>query len=297
MKELRGIFIPAVTPFLENGEIDFAAMEHNYAVWDKTGISGYMCLGSNGEFRSLDDDESLQVLKKAAVLKKDKILIGGVGRESLHQTLAFIDRVQREKLAIDYLSVITPCYFAKLMDDAALIDYYTRVADFSRYPVLLYCVPAFVNDVCLSVHAVRTLADHSNIYGIKDTSKHMMQEYMAAVGGRDDFTVLSGSLGNLKKSLRMGGSGGILSAANYFPTLCTEITDLFAKGKLEEAEAQIDHMQEIAAATGGKRSVAGVKCTMNQVGLRGGYPRCPVQPVNEEMAQEIRSYIEVHGLL
>ena len=183
------------------------------------------------------------------------------------------------------------------MDDAALIDYYTRVADFSRYPVLLYCVPAFVNDVCLSVNAVRTLADHPNIYGIKDTSKHMMQEYMAAVGGRDDFTVLSGSLGNLKKSLRLGGSGGILSAANYFPTRCAAITHLSVQGKLKEAEAQIERIQEIVAATGGRRSVAGVKCAMNQVGLRGGYPRCPVQPVNEEIAQEIRSYIEAHDLL
>lgn len=296
-KKLKGIIIPAVTPFSDSGEIDADAMAYNYGAWGETDVGGYMCLGSNGEFRSLDDNESLRVLQQAAALKKDKLLIGGVGRESLHQTLSFIDRVQKERLAIDYLSVITPGYFAKLMDDEALVDYFTKVADFSTYPILLYCVPVFVNNVCLSAEAVRRLADHPNIYGMKDTSKDMMDAYMAAVGGRDDFTVLSGSLGNLKKNLRQGGCGGVLSAANYFPAQCAEIMNLFVQGKKEEAERQIDKVQALAAATGGRRSVAGVKCTMNLLGLRGGLPRLPVQPVDAAMAAEIRRALMENDLL
>ena len=95
-----------------------------------------------------------------------------MGRESLYQTLKFIDRVQAADLPIDYLSVLTPHYFKSLMTDAALIEYFTRVADFSRIPILLYCAPSFANEVTISADVVRVLADHPNIHGIKDTSKN-----------------------------------------------------------------------------------------------------------------------------
>ena len=144
MGKLGGIIIPAVTPFDENGEIDFAALRRNYEAWNKTDVAGYMCLGSNGEFRMLSDDEALEVIRESAkAADREKCFIAGVGRESLLETLRFIDRVARENLPIDYLSVLTPHYFKGLMTDEALIGYYTAIADHSPLPILLYCAPAF----------------------------------------------------------------------------------------------------------------------------------------------------------
>ncbi|BEU88886.1 dihydrodipicolinate synthase family protein [Selenomonas sp. TAMA-11512] len=295
-RELKGIIIPAVTPFMESGEIDFAAMEHNYRKWSKTDVEGFMCLGSNGEFRSLTDDESFAVIKKAAELKGDRMLIAGIGRESLYHTLAFLDRLHEAKPAVDFVSVLTPCYFAGLMSDEALVDYFTRVADHSRYPVLLYCAPTFVNNVCISVDAVRTLADHPNIYGIKDTSKVMMDDYMDAVGGREDFSVLAGSVGNLAKCLAKGGKGGVVSAANYFPSHCVDILKAFEKDGLQGAETHIAEVQRLAKATGAKASVSTVKATMNLVGLKGGYTRRPILPVKESVVEEIRTALKAENL-
>ena len=114
------------------------------------------------------------------------------------------------------MSVLTPGYFKNLMTDHALIDYYQAIADFSPYPVLIYCAPGFANAVRISPEALRILADHPNIAGIKDTSPDMMSAYMDCVGGRDDFQVLAGSLNNFFLCTLRGGKGGILSAANYF---------------------------------------------------------------------------------
>ncbi len=294
-RKLGGIIIPAVTPFHENGEIDFHAMEHNYRQWNKTQVSGYMCLGSNGEFRSLTDEESLRVIRKAVELRDpDKLLIVGVGRDSLAHTLEIVGLLNGEKLDIDYISVITPCYFASLMTDDALVAYFSAVADFSNYPVLLYCAPAFVNNVCLSVEAVQSLAKHPNIYGIKDTSKMMMGGYMEAVGARDDFSVLAGSLGNLRECLEKGGKGGVVSAANYFPEECARIIELFHKEGKDTAFKYLEYVQQLARATGGAASVAGVKCAMNFTGLKGGVPRLPIQPVGEELRIRIEKEIKKH---
>ena len=296
--KMKGIVIPAVTPFDEAEEVSLEMLSVNYEKWNATDVRGFMCLGSNGEFRALDDAESLNVIEASAKLRRPgSTLIVGVGRESLHHTLRFIDRVQELDADIDYLSVLVPHYFAKLMTDAAVIDYYTAIADFAKLPVLLYCAPAFANSVTISAEALRELADHPNIHGIKDTSSNMMNAYMDAVGGRDDFTVMAGSLSNLMTCYERGGEGGVVSAANYFPQECAEIYAAFQAGGLEEAKAVHAQVQALAKATGARGSVAGVKCTMNLLGYAGGKPRRPLQPMSAQLEAEFAAALREAGKL
>ena len=292
MKKLGGIIIPAVTPFSEDGSIDFESMRVNIEAWNQTGISGIMALGTNGEFKALDDEESLGVIRFFSEhVSPEKTLIAGVGRESLAGTLRMIDLLSVGNVKVDYVSVLTPHYFAKLMTDEALVNFYTKIADRSPYPVLLYCAPSYANSVCLSVDAVKKLADHPNILGIKDTSSNMMESYMRALSGREDFEVLAGSLSNIMTCLKMGGHGGVVSAANYFPQECARLTDLFEREGLEAAQAYHAQLQALSKNTGGIGGVAGVKACMNAVGLKGGYPRLPILPLSKAREEEIKSVI------
>ena len=298
MKELKGIIVPAVTPFDEEGNIRFDWLKENYEKWNETAVGGYMCLGSNGEFRLLSDDESLEVIRAAAeAAAPDKVFIAGVGRESLYETLRFIDRVEALDLPIDYLSVLTPGYFKTLMTDEALIDYYTAIADHAKLPVLLYCAPSFVNDVTISAEALKVLADHPNIYGIKDTSKTMMNAYMDACGGRDDFTIVSGSMSTIMTCMDRGGKGGVVSAANYFPAECAEVVRLYLEEGREAAEKYYKNLQGLIQKTGARGSLAGVKCTMNLVGLKGGYPRKPILPIKPDVEEEFRQALVEYGFI
>ena len=298
MKQLGGIIIPAVTPFDQEGKIDFTLLQANYQAWNATEVAGYMCLGSNGEFRMLDDDEAFQVIQVSSqAADKDKCFIAGVGRESLYQTLKFIDRVQNAGLDIDYLSVLTPHYFKGLMTDQALVDYYRQIADSSALPVLLYCAPDFANSVCISAQAVRELADHPNIHGIKDTSKNMMDAYMDAVGGREDFEVLSGSMSTVLHCMDRGGKGGVVSAANYFPSQCAKVVSLYREEGREAALSYYTQLQAVIKQTGARGSVAGVKCCMNLMGLGGGYPRRPVLPVDPQIREEMHQALVQAGFL
>ncbi len=298
MRNLSGIVIPTVTPFDENGEISFAMLKYNYDIWNQTHVSGFMCLGSNGEFRMLSDDESFEVIRAASsYADPQKCFIAGVGRESLNQTLKFIDRVQSAALPVDYLSVLTPHYFKSLMTDQALIAYYTEIADFSRIPILLYCAPAFANDVTISADVVRVLADHPNIHGIKDTSKNMMNAYMDAAGGRDDFEVMSGSMSTVFTCMDRGGKGGVVSASNYFPEQCAEVVRLYREEGREKAWAYYEVLQNVIKKTGARGSVAGVKCCMNLMGLKRGFPRKPVLPMSEEIEAEMKQALLDAGFI
>lgn len=292
MKKLEGIIIPAVTPFKEDGAVGYEMLKENYKKWNATNVRGYMCLGSNGEFRSLSDEEAFRVIKTASEVRaREKVLIAGVARESLYQTLAFIERLQDDKVDIDCISVLPPHYFKKLMTDEALAEYYEAIAQFSKYPVLLYCAPAYANGLCLSSSLVERLAGNPNIHGLKDTTSDMMNVYMDTVGTREDFEVLAGSLGSILTCLERGGKGGIVSAANYYPDECAKLVHIFQKKGSESARSYHKKLKQLAGSTGGMAGVAGVKCSMNLLGYCGGIPRLPVLPVDERTKASIQKAI------
>lgn len=295
VKKIDGIIIPAATPFDEDGTLRIDWLKENYRIWNQSGVAGIMALGSNGEFRALNDDESFEVIKAASeTISPDKVFIAGAGRESLYQTIAFLKRLAGAKLKIDYVSILTPCYFRGLMTDEALINYYTAVADASAYPVLIYCAPSFANDVKVSPAAMKVLADHPNIAGVKDTTPDQMPGYMDAVGGRDDFMVIAGKLSNIMYCLEHGGPGGIISSSNYFPNACARLIDILHKDGMDAAKEYYKKLSDLGSHTGGRASVAGMKAVMNLTGKKGGYPRKPVLPVKPEVLEEIKAYIADH---
>ncbi|HOV88362.1 MAG TPA: dihydrodipicolinate synthase family protein, partial [Syntrophobacteraceae bacterium] len=160
-EKLEGVFPPVMTPFV-GGKIDFRKLTANIEKMNPTRLRGYMPLGSNGEFRSLTDDEALSVVKIIAGAKDpDKTLMVGTGRESAYATIEFTKRAA--DLGIDFASVLTPHYYAKKMTDLALVRFFTEVADNSPVPILMYCAPGFAAGVVLSPRAVSELASHPNI--------------------------------------------------------------------------------------------------------------------------------------
>lgn len=288
-EKLTGIIVPTATPFDELGDLSMAKFVENMVKWHATGVRGYMCLGSNGEFRSLSDDESLRLVREAAQLKQDKTLIVGVGRESLRLTIAFIDQVAVVSPGVDYVSVLTPHYFPRLMDDNALFDYYVAVADHSPVPVLIYVAPGFANALTVSSTLLQRLASHPNIHGVKDNTPSMMAEYMLAVRDRPGFAVLAGSLNNLMTCLLFGGPGGVVSAANYFPAQCAQVTDLYFSGDHLRSLQYYARLQQVVKLTGGKHGVSSLKACMDACGFFGGNPRPPVKPLAPEQQAAIRN--------
>lgn len=292
--QLRGVIIPVATPFdaANDERIDQAALEYNFGLWGATGVAGFMVLGTNGEFKAVDDDESRTVIATAVANKGDKTLIAGAGRESTKTTIAFIRTLEPWADAIDYVSVLTPNYFAKLDDGPALADFYASVADASPVPVLLYVAPGYANGVTVPPKVLAELAGHPNIAGIKDTSPTMMTDYMVAAGSRDDFAVMAGSLSNIMTCLRFDGPGGVVSAANYLPDECARLTDLYFNESRETAGRYYRILQSVAKNGGGKQGVASLKAAMNIRGYRAGAPRRPLRPVSAEAESQIRRALE-----
>ena len=295
--KLKGIVVPAVTPFDESDDLRLDWFEHNLKRWSEPAVRRIMVLGTNGEFRTLDDDEARSVIASAARSHGDKTLIVGVGRESTRATVTFIDSIGEHADAVDYVSVLPPHYFAGQMTGDVLYAHYTEVADRSPIPVLLYVAPAYSNGVVVPPAVVAKLADHPNIAGIKDTSSDKLTSYMLAAGGRDDFSVLAGTMNTIMTGLHFGGPGGVVSAANFFPDDCAEVVQMCFEGRTAEALARYAELQRLIAATGGRKGVASLKACMNELGYQAGIPRRPVPPLADRDRDDLRAALVAAGRL
>ncbi|UCG56329.1 MAG: dihydrodipicolinate synthase family protein [Phycisphaerales bacterium] len=291
-EKLSGVFAAVVTPF-RSDEILFDDLRFNLRKLKQTDLAGYLALGSNGEFKSLTDAEQVQVLEVFAEEKADKVVMVGTGCESTKQTIEK-SRIASQ-MGFDFVSILTPNYFAKRMDGATLQGYYERVADSVSAPVLLYNAPGFSGGVQIPPQTVYELSQHPNIVGMKDSSATGPAKYLAALSGDAEFLVLAGSTSFFYPSLGLGAVGGILSLANTLPGPCCDLYRLFTQGKYEEARELHFRLVRLNNSISGAWGVAGVKAAMDIVGFKGGQPRHPLQPISDSAKDYIAERIPAEG--
>lgn len=165
---LEGIFAAVTTPFYPDERVYFRKLEHNMERYSRTLLAGMVVLGSTGEAVSLNDVESRDVLRTAAeATAPEKVLIAGVGRESVKGTLELA--VAAAGFHYDAVLVKTPSYYrAKMAEPAAVLHYFRSVADRSPLPVILYNIPQNV-PYEIPTEIIAELAQHPNVIGIKDS--------------------------------------------------------------------------------------------------------------------------------
>jgi len=165
---LEGIFAAVTTPFYADERVYFRKLEANMARYSRSLLAGMVVLGSTGEAVALDDAESREVLRIAAeAAAPDKVLLAGVGRESVRGTVELAEAAARFRY--DAVLVRTPSYYSAQLPAAAILHYFNSVADRSPVPVVLYNIPKCV-PYSIPVEIIAELAHHPNIIGIKDSS-------------------------------------------------------------------------------------------------------------------------------
>lgn len=165
---IEGVFAAVTTPFYSDGRVYFRKVEANIARYSRSLLSGMVVLGSTGEAVALDDEETRDVLRTVAeAASPEKVLIAGVGRESLKSTLALAEVAAEYQY--DAVLVRMPTYYLPQVTPDTALSYFRSIADRSPLPVMLYNIPKFV-PYDLPLEVVARLAEHPNIIGIKDST-------------------------------------------------------------------------------------------------------------------------------
>ncbi len=292
---LAGIFPPIPTPFNASGDLDGKALAANFETWNRYPLSGYVVLGTNGEFPYLSESEKLSLLEAARKhIPAGKLFMAGAGCESTHNTISLVKKVAQT--GVDVALLITPSYYKSKMDPAALSHYYLGVADASPIPVSIYNMPANTN-VDMPADLIIHLAQHPNIIAVKDSSGNLSKLGQVIRRARPGFQALAGSAGFLYPALCIGAVGGVLALSNIAPQQCCDILSLFQQGR--QAEARELQLRMIAAndAVTARFGVPGLKAAMDLIGLYGGKPRSPLQPLNEDQRKTVQGILKEAGII
>ncbi|XP_059516966.1 4-hydroxy-2-oxoglutarate aldolase, mitochondrial [Myotis daubentonii] len=294
--DITGIYPPLTTPFTATSEVDYGKLEENLQKLGAFPFKGFVIQGSNGEFPFLTSSERLEVVSRVRqAMPKDKLLVAGSGCESTQATVEMT--VSMAQVGADVAMVLTPCYYRGRMSSAALIHHYTKVADLSPIPVVLYNVPANTG-LDLPVDTVVTLSQHPNIIGIKDSGGDVTRiGLMIHKTRRQDFQVLAGSAGFLLASYAVGAVGGVCALANVLGAQVCQLERLCLTGQWEDAQKLQLRLIEPNTAVTRRFGIPGLKKAMDWLGYYGGPCRAPLRELSPEEEEELRLDFTNNGWL
>lgn len=234
---LKGSWVALVTPFKENLEIDFAAVEKLVAMHLDAGTDGILICGTTGEAVTLSFAEKAELMKRVRSLTGEKVpLMFGSGGNDTKASVELTAKAQ--ELGADAVLVVTPYY--NKPPQSGLIEHFKAVAASTSLPVVLYNVPGRTGCNMLP-DTVLTLSEVSNIVAVKEASGDLGQTMEIVRRAPEGFALFSGEDALNLPIMSCGGVGAISVTANVAPKMMKKFCN--AALAMDLAEARKLHYQ------------------------------------------------------
>ena len=294
--KIKGVIPPMITPFNENDEVDYEKHVKNMEKWNEYDLAGYLVLGSNSETIYLSEEEKLKLIELTVKHKKEgKFVMVGSGMESTRATIDLTNKAA--DLGVDCALILTPFYYAGKMNDEALINYFTEVADNVKIPILIYNVTKFTH-INISPKAVGVLSKHPNIMGMKDSSGNIPQLIgFKKVIDKSKFNLLVGTASAWYPALTIGIEGAIMALVNCCPGECIEVQKEFEKGNYEKSREIYERVFPVNAATTATYGIAGLKHSCDLLGFEGGLVRKPLLQLKDDEKAKVKEILKEAEIL
>jgi 4-hydroxy-tetrahydrodipicolinate synthase len=283
MLNLHGTGVALITPFHEDLSIDFDNLKKIIDFVIEGGIDYLVVQGTTGESATLTKKEKKEVLAACLKFNKHRVpIVFGLGGNN---TLGVLREIETTDFnGIDAILSVSPYY--NKPSQAGIIAHYSKIADHSPVPVILYNVPGRTMS---NIHFETTLqlSQHPNIIGIKEASGDLSQCMRIAAKMPKDFLLISGD-DILTPSIRAIGGHGVISVlANAYPKIFKQISH----GNLETAKKAAFQLLDINPMMYEESNPVGLKYLMNQMDLCGEAVRLPLVPSSEGLKERIRKHM------
>jgi 4-hydroxy-tetrahydrodipicolinate synthase len=279
MAELGRLLTAVVTPFTEDGEVDYARAGVLAKAILKSGSDGLVIGGTTGEAPSMSDDELIQLFTAVKqAIGEDGAIIAGTTNNNTRASIA-LSR-EAEKAGVDALLLTVPAYNKPTM--GGLYQHFTAIADAVSIPGILYNVPT---RTALNMDAATTLrlADVPNIVGVKEASSNPDQIAYVIKDSPKDFKVWSGNDNETLATMATGGYGIVSVAGNIISGQIQKMMGLLLEGDVEAAAAEHLRLLPIFNALFFITNPIPVRYAMNRSGFDVGPARLPMIPEPDEL--------------
>ena len=289
---LQGSLVALVTPFDGDNRVDYASLKRLVDFHVEAGSSGLVIAGTSGESPTLLSSEHIELIGRAVDIAAGRIpVIAGIGSNSTFQSVELARAASNPGLT-GFMAVVP--YYNKPTQEG-LFRHFSAIADAADKPLLLYNVPGrTVAD--LLPETVARLAQHENIFGIKEATGDMdrLVRLRELVG--ENFRYYSGDDFTLRRFIELGGDGVVTVSGNVAPRQLAELCRLALAGKTEEAKALDATLQPLNTALFVESNPIPVKWAVAEMGLIGPHIRLPLTPYSEKHHDAMRAAMRQAGV-
>ncbi len=291
--QLRGMGVALITPFDENGEVDYESLRLLADYQVSNGAAFIVVLGTTGESPTIEESERVTIIDtvRQTIDGRCPLVVGAGG----NHTMRLVKRLQEmDTTGVDAILSVAPYYNKPTQE--GIYQHYKMLASATDLPVLLYNVPGRTGVSIKPETTLRLAADCPNIIGVKEASGSIEQVRAIISEKPADFIVLSGD-DHLSLSFIKEGAEGVISViGNAYPEQFSRLIRLSLEGRYEDAEIlqqKLEGMYYLMFVDG---NPAGVKELLHQKGLiRHNRLRLPLVPASDSTATliaRVRQQIE-----
>ncbi|MBA7599273.1 4-hydroxy-tetrahydrodipicolinate synthase [subsurface metagenome] len=288
MKKLGRLLTAMVTPFNEEGGVDYEQAKRLASALLNSGSDGILVVGTTGESPTLLREEELRLFSevKSAIGERGTV-IAGTGSNSTAEALKTTK--EAERIGVDACLLVVPYYNKPTQE--GLYQHFKAIAESTSLPCILYNVPSRTV-VNLSADTTIKLSHIDNIIGIKEASGNLGQISKIISNTREDFIVWSGNDSDTLLILTLGGYGVVSVASHLVGNQIKEMIDNFINGKTDKAAKIHRHLLPLVNALFIVSNPIPVKYALNYIGFNVGKPRLPLTEPDEKSAATIRDTLK-----
>lgn len=293
MTDLKGSIVALVTPFAEDGSVDFDALANLIDFHLENGTDAILVLGTTGESSTMSHEEDDAVCEFTVKRVAGRVpVIAGSGSNTTETMV--MKSLSYERLGVDGLLLITPYY--NKCNEEGMYQHFKAVLDAVNIPCILYNVPGRTG--CnMSEAVVARLAQHPNAFGIKEASGNMSYAAKIARYVNEGFRMYSGNDDIIVPMMSLGASGVISVWANIMPREVHEMTHAFLNGDIEGArKTQLECLDLINALFCEVNPIP-VKGAVEMMGLGKAVYRLPLCPMSDPAKEKVAAAMKGVGLI
>ena len=282
--EFHGLGVALITPFTQNGAIDFAALARVVDNLIDGGVDYILVLGTTGETPTLTTDERKALIRFVRDRVAGRVaLMVGIGGNCTRDVIATLRTWDLS--GYDAILSVNPYY--NKPNQEGLYQHFKAIAEASPLPVVLYNIPGRTGVNMAPETIARLAKECENIIGVKEASGNLEQMERIKALTPNDFLLISGDDGLTVEVIKRGGVGVISVLANVYPAETAKIVELALQGNIEEAELKLKALDGIIASLFEEGNPVGIKSALSLKGICTSTMRLPLVSGSDELLSKM----------
>ena len=284
LDELRATGVALVTPFNEDGSVDFHSLEKLVDFVIDNGVEFLVVMGTTGESATLSKSEKKQVIDTIIRVNKDRLpIILGIGGNN---TSSVCEEIRSTDLS-NFRALLSVSPYYNKPSQEGIRQHYKKISEVCPLDIIIYNVPGRTSSNISPETILELASECSNIAGVKEAGNNIMQMFRLIEKASEDFLILSGD-DDLALSEIIAGADGVISVIGQgVPKLFSDMIRKGSKGHTEEASQTFMKLLNLISLIFKEGNPAGIKSVLAHRGICKPNVRLPLVKATTSLEKEI----------